>query len=208
LSHHPSFSPKLPIINPKAHATALFTYLDLAGYLSPEILEKAARYLSAARPFSCDVEVVIAHLKTACVHRDEEFNVEKFFDIFCNTPYFEVEDIIDLIVFLQQTAFDRAFGQERDRLAETPFLEKHKELFKKLALEMGIVTALPPTQPSYCGTGIMGAASYRVQKRIEYFKSLTVDYGQAWALSGSRELSKGLDSEEVMIKVESPSTSA
>lgn len=32
-------------ISPKEHVEALFNYMDLAGYLSPELLEKAITYL-------------------------------------------------------------------------------------------------------------------------------------------------------------------
>lgn len=38
------------------------------------------------------------------------FDTDWFFEHFCNEPHVHVEDIIDLLVFLQQTAFDRQFG--------------------------------------------------------------------------------------------------
>lgn len=190
-------------VTPKEHATALFSYLDLAGYLSPELLEKAVIYLSAAKPFSCSNEKVIAHLKDVYhrAHRDESFNLEWFFDHFCNTPDFQVDDIIDLIVFLQQTAFDRQFGVERDKLQAKPWLEHYSDLFKSLTTSLGIVTPLPPAHEAYCGTGIMGAASVRVNTRIQYFNSLHQNCGEVWALSGNRELSQGLDEEQIMIEV-------
>lgn len=190
-------------VSPKEHAVALFSYLDLAGYLSPDLLEKAITYLSAAKPFPCSNELVISHLKNVydTAHRDGSFNIDWFFDNFCNAPYFQVDDIIDLIVFLQQTAFDRQFGVERDKLQAKPWLEQYSDLFKHLTTNLGIVTPLPPTHEAYCGTGIMGAASVRVSTRIQYFNSLRQNCGEVWALSGNRELSQGLDEEQVMIEV-------
>jgi|GEM_PF-5502402 len=187
----------------KAHAEALFTYLNLAGYLNADILEKAVRYLAAARPFPHSEDLCFTHLNEVCqrARRDGGFDTNFFFDNFANTPDFEVDDIIDLLVFLQQTAFDRNFGEERDRLQARPWLEQHRDLFVNLATKMGIVSPLPPVHQQYCGTAIMGAASVRVVSRIEYFNALSSDCGPAWALSGSRELSKGLDAEDVMLAV-------
>lgn len=187
----------------KEHAEALFTYLELAGYLNAEILEKAVHYLSAARPFACSKEQCFTELNAACsrARQDGAFDTTIFFEHFCNTPYFQVDDIIDLIVFLQQTAFDRNFGVERDQLQTKPWLEQHKELFQHLATKLGIVSQLPPTHTTYCATGITGGASVRVETRIKYFNRLLTDCGPIWAFSGNRELSKGLDSDEVMLAV-------
>ena len=131
-------------------------------------------------------------------YQQGSFNVNWFLEQFCNVPYMQVTDIIDLIVFLQQTAFDRQFGVERDKLKAKPWLELHAQEFRQLATSLGIVTPLPPKQQAYCGTGIMGAASFRVGTRIQYFNSLLVPVGDVWALSGNRELSKGLDEEVLM----------
>ncbi len=183
-------------IEPKEHATALFTYLHLAGYLSPEILQKAVQYLSAAKPFPCSNEELIKHFNTvystAC--QGNGFNADYFFDNFSNTPHIEVDDVIDLIVFLQQTAFDRNFGKERDNLQTKPWLEQYPEKFVALATNLGIVTPLPPKHPEYCGTGIMGAAYVRLKPRITYFGTLAkTKCGEVSAITGERELSKGLD---------------
>ncbi|CAM2819238.1 hypothetical protein [Legionella worsleiensis] len=191
------------IIKPKAHAAALFHYLEIAGYLTPELFGKAISYLAAAKPFSCSNSELVSQLHQACLRAraDGGFSTDVFFEYFCNDPLFKVEDIIDLIVFLQQTAFDRSFGVERDRLQTKTWMEQHKERFGDLATQMGVITPQPPMKSSYCGTAIMGASSPRVESRIEYFNQLAVDSGLVWALSGNRELSKGLDSEELMEKV-------
>ncbi len=185
---------------PKEHAITLFSYLDLAGYLSPDLFNKAIDYLSKSKPFDVDNDTICNDFSAAyeAAHKEGTFDVESLFKNFFGKDYFKVNDIVDLIVFLQQTAFDRKFGVERDKLQAKSWLEKHGEFFRELATSLGVVTALPPRHKTYCGTAIMGAASARVKKRIEYFKSLSQDCGEVWALSGNRELSKGLDEEDVM----------
>lgn len=190
-------------VSPLEHAAALFSYLDLAGYLTPDLLQKAVTYLAAARPFSCPNEVVLQHLTELIqkTHQGDSFNVNLFFEEFCLPSYFQVDDVIDLIVFLQQTAFDRKFGEERDKLCAKPWFKKHAGLFQNLAMTLGVTTPLPPMHAAYCGTAIMGAASTRVVTRIDYFNKLSVSCGEVWALSGKRELSEGLDELSVMEEV-------
>lgn len=43
----------------------------------------------------------------------------------CNVDLMQVDNIIDLLVFMQQTVFDRQFGVERDKLQAKPWLERH-----------------------------------------------------------------------------------
>lgn len=191
-------------VSAKEHAEALFTYLDLAGYLDPVLLEKAIDYLAAEQPFSVPNETLIEHLTNVyqTAHQSGRFDTTYFLEHFCKEDYYQINDIIDLVVFLQQTAFDREFGVERDRLQAKPWLEQHAELFQELAANLGVMTPLPPVYKSYSGTGIMGAASTRVRTRIEYFHSLQeINCGDVWALSGNRELSQGLDEPTVMEKV-------
>ena len=50
-------------ISADEHAKALFNYLDLAGFLNPELFEKAINYLSIGKPFCCPNETLIQHLR-------------------------------------------------------------------------------------------------------------------------------------------------
>lgn len=194
---------EINIISPREHAKALFTYLNMAGYLSENLLKKAVEYLAASKPFARDKEIVLADLKKVCdsSNRNGQFDAEFFISQFAKQEYFSVDDIIDLVVFLQQTAFDRQYGVERDRLQVRPWMEEHNIEFKENAIKLGIITPLPPLKNQYPAAGIMGAASVRVKKRLEYFRDLKIDCDLIWALSGNRELSKGLDEEQVMEKI-------
>jgi len=193
----------------ESRAKALFTYLDLAGYLSDALLEKAADYLSIERPFAGPKEVMVGYLQRACAEarRSGQFDADLFLARFCRQDEFHITDIIDFIIFLSQTAFDRTFGVERDRLNIPSFLtnEEKKQLFLSLATELGVVRESRPSHPTYCATGIMGAASGRARARVEHFNRLRAEKGDAcgrvWALTGYRELSQGLDEDQIMIEM-------
>lgn len=193
---------KMTVVSPREHAQALFTYLNMAGYLNGPLLKKAVDYLAAAKPFARNKITVLRDLTNACngANQDGQFDVNFFMTNFAKQTYFTVDDVIDLIVFLQQTAFDRQYGVERDRLKVKPWMEvaEQKKTFKEYATKLGVITPLPPLQDQYLAAGIMGAASPRVKKRLAYFQELKIKCDHVWALSGNRELSKGLDEESVM----------
>lgn len=185
------------------HARALFAYLELAGYLTNELIDKSVDYLSLAKPFKVEPSVVKEVLKTACAsaRKDGKFNVESFIAKFAHEDFFTTADILDILTFLQQTAFDRNFGEERDRLSTKPWLEQNAELFLQHAKYRDKVCAKTPDKDHYCGIGISGAASTRIQSRLKYYAEMKVSYDEAWALSGDRELSKGLDEQDIMVEV-------
>lgn len=208
---------KIQTISAKDHAKALFSYFNLAGYLDKPLLTKAIQYLAAAKQFETDKKEddIVKDLAKAIKYLDpdkkessttpikeevsKKLDVEHFLSYFAAEEYFSTADIIDLIVFLQQTAFDRQHGVERDRLSAKPWMESDE--FKEVVKNLGIITPKTPSKEHYPWCGIMGAASYRVQKRLDYFIERKIDCDLAWALSGERELSKGLDEIDIMEEV-------
>jgi hypothetical protein len=190
-------------ISAKEHAKALFTYLNMGNYLAENLMEKAVKYLSASKPFAYENDIVLADLKRALrsAKTNEKFNADIFIAEFAKESYFTANDIIDLLTFLQQTAFDRQFGVERDALPPKHWIKANQKEFYQLARQLDIISEKAPRKDYYAAVAIMGAASSRVKTRLDYFLNLNVEYGHVWALSGKRELSKGLDEDDVMIKV-------
>lgn len=191
-------------VSKQQHAEAFFSYLNLAGYLSDASLEKAVDYLAIVKPFAVDARIVKESLKNAAAlaRQSGQFNPEIFCDHFASEQYFEVTDILDLLAYLQQTAFDRQFGEERDKLRGKSWMEDQAKEFVTLSRSLGVISPLPPPAKHYCGIGIMGAASTRAAERVSYFAKLkeekTVSFDIVWALTGNRELSKGLDEPAVV----------
>ncbi|HVY53747.1 MAG TPA: hypothetical protein VHA13_04435, partial [Gammaproteobacteria bacterium] len=185
-------------ISQEHHIESIFYYLDLAGYLNTYQLDKAINYLSSEKAFSVSNEQVKADLKHAYLiaRQSGKFEALSFCEHIANLNYLTVSDIIDLITFLQQTAFDRQFGEERDRLQVKPWMEEKSDGFIKLANVMGVISPLLPSFQHYCGVGIMGASSVRVCERINYFCELnkkstekSLSFNSIWMLTGNRELS-------------------
>jgi hypothetical protein len=194
----------IEVVSFEAHAKALFTLLELANYLQDELIDTSVDYLTVDKAFAVPTEVVKIDLKKAChfARQSGQFNAEIFLNEFAKQDYFTVPDIVDLITFLQQTAFDRMAGVERDRLQAQDWMTQNAERFLINARQLGIITPLPPRAREYCVNAVMGASAPRVRSRINYRKTLDdvsgLRLGESWALSGKRELSKGLDDEETM----------
>lgn len=180
-------------------AYQFFVYLNDAGYLSDELIEKACLYLEAEQPFLGNVAGIVTHLKEA---RELISDKEQFLTHFgaqCSAI-----DIVDLLVFVQQTAFDRTFGIERNLLTAKPWMEDQVTCsnFMTLQQSLGLVEEQIPNQDHYYAIGIMGASYLRAESRTLYFRDqLRVAFDAVFAVTGQRDLSKGLDREENIQKV-------
>lgn len=189
------------IVSQPEHLNALFSYFYIAGYLDDSLLQKAVTYLSTSKPFQRDEGQLITDLKSArdSAMINEKFDAGRFIKKLSEIDYLMVDDYIDLITFLQQTAFDRQFGVERDRLQAKPWMELYSSEFKEILINLGVATPLPPAKKQYLALCVMGASMPRVKQRLDYFKTLSLTSSLVLALSGMRELSKGLDvDQEVM----------
>jgi hypothetical protein len=179
-------------------AQRFLNYLHFADYLSPELIEKAARYLHTEKEFeqfeNQSAEDISDKLKADCANFT---NLETFL------ADFSPRDIVDLLVFLQQTAFDRNFGQERNELASKPWMddEEKRDQFIDLQNCVGLVAEQKPTHEHYHAVGIMGASCPRVTTRINYFNQHVADsiaFKQVFAITGTRELKEGLDGQAII----------
>lgn len=179
----------------EATVPLFFNYLRVAGYLDETLIRKAVQYLNTEKVFdgmeSSSVENIVASLVEA-----SQKDTVNFLDTFASQ--LSPVDIVDLIIFLQQTAFDRNFGKERNLLTAKPWMEvpENQKNFMELQNHIGLVQEQLPQQQHYHAIGIMGASYSRVINRIRYFKDLVVDCDSVFAITGQRYLSKGLDGEK------------
>jgi hypothetical protein len=148
-------------ISAKEHTKALFTYLNMGNYLAENLIEKAVKYLSASKPFAYENEIVLADLREALrlAKTNGKFNADIFIAQFAKEDYFTANDIIDLLTFLQQTAFDRQFGVERDCLPPKHWITANQKEFFQLARQLDIISEKSPRQNSYAAVAIMGGSS-------------------------------------------------
>lgn len=178
-------------------AVSFFRYLNFAGYLDDALMDKAGLYLHTEKAFvgfdTHAAENIATQVKEACRNIADP-------TLFLNTflTDFAATDIVDLIVFLQQTAFDRNFAQERNLLTAQAWMaeETNRHQFMALQRRIGLVEEQPPLQSHYHAVGIMGASYHRVRSRISYFKAFAdLGFDAVFAVTGQRDLSKGLDGE-------------
>lgn len=191
--------------SPQQQVEALFSIFHMAGFLEPNSLLYALKCLSADKPFAKSIRTISDDLNKAisAATVSGDFNPAILLEEFFQQEYFTVTDCIELIVFLQQTAFDRQFGIERDKLTAKPWMEEHWQLFLEHCKVLGITTEQRPNHDHYDVIAIMGAGSVRTEERIQTFwaykEQLNFDASKVYLLTSStRELSKGLDSEDVI----------
>jgi hypothetical protein len=177
-------------ITDESTAKNFLDYLDFSGYLDNKLLLKAVRYIHTERPLvgfeTADIETIVAQLQNL------------FYG--STTEIFSPFDLADLIVFLQQTAFDRQFATERNELTSKPWMNdaKQRNQFLRLQEACALTNEQLPKQMYYHAVGIMGASYPRAIKRIEYFNTInaSLHFEHIFAMTGKRALSDGLDGKE------------
>lgn len=184
-------------------AAALFSVFHVAGFLDQASLAQAVHCLAVDRPFAQPPSVVFQDLCYAVALATDEgnFNSQVFLENFCNQDYLSVTDCVEIISFLQQTAFDRKFGEERDQLEAKPWMETHWQDFFAWSETLGLVAQ--QTSEAHCDAiAIMGAASFRLSERIQTFIDLADERKNAAEVylltSSRREVSLGLDEEHII----------
>lgn len=194
----------------------LVEYLFLGNYLCEQQLDKAVNYLSAVKPFQHNSHpidsAIIKQLLQQCLlsaKTTHGFNPRIFLDNLAAQDYFALDDIIDLFTFLQQTAYARHFGAERDTLCNQPWMIQNANELLVLANQLGVKESIGVNKLHYCGVGIMGSVSHSCGITLEFFCKHVLQaklqqqfsYDKAWVLTGQRELSLGLDTLEDIYKV-------
>lgn len=195
---------------------AFFAYLNLGGYLSDLQIEQAVDALAAAKLFQCNTQIIAntivkQDLKNSCAlaRTAAGFDAKIFLDNFACQEYFALDDVIDLITFLQQTAFARHFGAERDTLQTQPWMLQNANAFVTLAEKLGVINNIESPWLHYCGIGIMGSVSLNCRRNFDFFLKHIypaklqhqLSYDAVWGLTGQRELSLGLDAYEDIVAV-------
>lgn len=188
---------------PEDTAALFLEYWHFAGYLDTDLLNKAVVYLHKEKPFlgheteepAAIVERIVGH-GASLAPDGKSFVVENLETFLADlSPV----DILDLLVFIQQTAFDRNFKQERNELSAKAWMTLPENCSKFMALQqrLHLVDEQLPQKDAYYAVGIMGASYPRVQKRMAYFQTLapSLSFDSIYAITGQRSLSKGLDTE-------------
>lgn len=180
-------------------AQSLFEYLYIAGYLDKAILRQAESYLKSEAAFA-NPSVNLAKQLSDAVNQattDKGFNAPTFLKQTEDIEGLDQQDFMDVVLFLQQTAFGRLPGQERHEIQPSENLAQHADTFIGNARQLGVVNEIQPSKQHYSAMAIMGASYRAVVPRIEYFQKLireqAIQYDKLFVSSGYRDLKPGLD---------------
>jgi hypothetical protein len=192
----------------EAQAYALFSNLWIADYLSDPTIERCVSYLAAEKKFNSSVEQVLQDIKSArdAALQRESFDLEIFANHFCAQDYFSSTDIVEILLFLIQTSFDRKFGQERNNLKFQTWMENPEtaQAFLYNCELLGLLSPKLPQRQKYDITVVMGGAYERAKSRISYLEEqgLLEKSKQVFLLTtDTRPLSVGLDGEENILRI-------
>lgn len=180
-------------------AQALFEYLYIAGYLNETILQRAETYLKSETAFANPSVNLAKQLSDAVKQAttDKSFNAPTFLKQTEDIKGLDQQDFMDVVLFLQQTAFRRLPGQERHEIQLPENLAQHADTFIGNARQLGVVDETQPSKQHYSAIAIMGASYRAVEPRIEYFQKLireqAIQYDKLFVSSGYRDLQPGLD---------------
>ena len=184
-------------------AALFLEYGHFAGYLDTDLLDKAVAYLHKEKPFlgyeSEEPGAIVARILGHGTRLDPDGKTFLVEDMDTFLADLSPIDILDLLVFIQQTAFDRGFKQERNELSAKAWMAVPENCSKFMTLQqrLHLVDEQLPQKDAYYAVGIMGASYPRAEKRMMYFKTLapSLSFDSIYAITGQRYLSKGLDTE-------------
>lgn len=185
--------------------------LEVRGYFNEQLIGEAVDTLALSKPFKKEGGEIIPTAKvkedlfgalTQARAAGENF-IKVFLERFAAEDYFTVLDILDILTYLHQTAFNREYREERDKFSSAQpenWMQQKASAnrFMTRAEEGGFVLPNPPTKADFYVIGVMGAASERFSSRVVYLrdevlKDKEVTYDNLAALTGYRKLSKPLD---------------
>lgn len=187
-------------------AQALFEYLYIAGYLNETILQRAETYLKSEAAFA-NPSVNLAKQLSDAVNQatTDSFDAPTFLEQTEHIEGLDQQDFMDVVLFLQQTAFGRLPGQERHEIQPSENLAQHADTFIGNARQLGVVNEIQPGKQHYSAMAIMGASYRAVVPRIEYFQKLireqAIQYDKLFVSSGYRDLKTGLDGADNLAKL-------
>ncbi|MBN8828522.1 MAG: hypothetical protein J0H68_07430 [Sphingobacteriia bacterium] len=118
------------------------------------------------------------------------------------------QDILALILYLSQTAFNRESGMERAQLQVLPkWMEgSNKEYFIQAFKELNIINELKTDIKKVDIIAILGATAGSMVEFIKYTKSIiapNIKFDTLYFLTGQRELTVGLDSDLFILELAS-----
>lgn len=178
----------------KQHEALLKTF-QLAGYFKPENiwidLNRIGKINNIEETFKEIVQVI--RLSNADEDDPTLFDANAMSKNLFNSNSFDIQDSMDMILYIAQHAFNRKPGQERNELIAQNWMIKYKSLYMEQAKCLGLIDRKSPKRNIYDFAWIAGASRTSLLKRIIDFNFCLKNYslkivGGVIILAGHREL--------------------
>ncbi|KJW07302.1 hypothetical protein OTUT144_0640, partial [Orientia tsutsugamushi str. UT144] len=181
------------------HQEALLNVLQIAGYFHSEQLWQAINALKVKDPVAT-FKQIYSVVKASGANQDDpsKFNAKILRKNFGEGTELDVQDIMDLILYLAQYAFNRKFGQERNEVVAQNWMTKYKDEYLKEAEILQLIDREIPKYKNYDVAWIAGASRFNMITRIiDYYYAISkynikINSNIA-VLTGDRELWANID---------------
>lgn len=127
-----------------------------------------------------------------------KFNAKYLRKNLFKSDYIDVQDALDLILYIGQRAFNRHTGQERYELRAPDWISNHADEYHQAAQLLRLIDRECPLLDEYDGVWIAGASRLGLSTRIMNFnyhrvtRNLKIN-GEILVLAGERELWANID---------------
>lgn len=187
------------IISEQEHQEALLKQLQIAGYFQPSNLWKSISCMGLKDP-----EITFKQLYRAIKrsHADQsdpsKFNAKILRKNLGKSTKLDVQDTMDLILYISQNAFGRKSGQERNELSQQEWMKEYKDVYLSNAKVLRLVDREVPENRVYDGAWIAGASRQKLLSRVIDYHNTVAKYklkieGETVILTGERELWANMD---------------
>jgi hypothetical protein len=179
---------------------ALLKKFQLAGYFKAENIWCDLNRIGKIKNIEKSFKDVYQVIQDSYADQDDpaKFNAKLMCKNLFNSRNIDVEDSMDLIVYMAQHAFNRKPGQERNELISLDWMVKYKSFYLEQAKILGLIDRKNPQRKEYDFAWIAGANRLIFLTRIIDFNFNLTNYnlkipGGIMLLAGNRELWANLD---------------
>lgn len=180
------------------HQEALLNVLQIAGYFHSEQLWQAINALKVKDPVAT-FKQIYSVVKASGANQDDpsKFDAKILCKNFGEGTELNIQDIMDLILYLAQNAFNRTFGQERSEVVAQNWMAKYKDEYLKAAAILQLIDREIPKYKHYDVAWIAGASRFNMITRIiDYYYAISkynIKINNVEVLTGDRELWANID---------------
>ena len=186
-------------INASEQQESLLKQLQMAGYFKPQKVWQDINRLGIKNPHEAFKEIYNAIKKSQADQEDpHKFKPKILRKNLGKGTELDVEDCMDLILYISQNAFGRQFGQTRHELLTQSWMDKYKDEYLTAAKNMGLIDRINPQHSEYDICWIAGASRIGTLCRVFDYYNMILNKGvkikgDTLILSGAHEISANIE---------------